>query len=180
MLCERILTRCDRSFHLSFGSICGLTTDPGSTKHVRGRNACRTRCAFRALSLDRSSTFGAEEILRAKKLTFEDATREVQNLVESMSLHRCFKRRQWRDFRFFALVEPVSDVFPVRTMHSCFTQSVGNDYLTDKKPIWMAGPDVIDSVLQTDKAPRIVRAIRLVPHGKQKGLKPVRLRSAVR
>jgi hypothetical protein len=120
------------------------------------------------------------EILRAKKLTFEDATNEVQTLLESMSLHRCFKRRQWRDFRFFALVEPAGDVFPVRTMHSGFTQSVGNDYLTDKKPIWMAGPDVINSVLQTDKAPRILRAIRLVPHGKQKGLKSVRLRNVVR
>ena len=120
------------------------------------------------------------EILRAKKLTFEDATNEVQSLVESMSLHRCFKRRQWRDFRFFALVEPEGDVFPVRTMHSGFTQSVGNDYLTDKKPIWMAGPDVINSVLQTDKVPRVLRAIRIVPHGKQKGLKPVRLRGAVR
>jgi len=120
------------------------------------------------------------EILRAKKLTFEDATNEVQSLVESMSLHRCFKRRQWQDFRFFALVEAAGDVFPVRTMHSGFTQSVGNDYLTDKQPIWMAGPDVIDSVLQTEKGPRILRAIRLVPHGKQKGLKSVRLRNAVR
>ena len=120
------------------------------------------------------------EILRAKKLTFEDATNEVQSLIESMSLHRCFKRRQWRDFRFFALVEPSGDVFPIRTMHSGFTQSVGSDYLTDKKPIWMAGPDVINSVLQTDKAPRILRAIRIVPHGKQKGLKSVRLRNAVR
>ena len=120
------------------------------------------------------------KILRAKKLSFEDATSEVRNLVESMSLHRCFTRRQWQDFRFFALVEPAGDVFPVRTMHRGFTQSVGNDYLTDKKAIWMAGPDVIDSVLQTDRAPRILRAIRLVPHGKQKGLKPVRLRNAVR
>ena len=120
------------------------------------------------------------EILRAKKLTFEDATSEVQSLIESMSLHRCFKRRQWRDFRFFALVEPAGDVFPVRTMHSGFTQSVGNDHLTDKKPIWMAGPDVINSVLQTDKVPRVLRAITVVTHGKQKGLKPVRLRGAVR
>jgi hypothetical protein len=120
------------------------------------------------------------EILRAKKLNFEDATNEVQSLVESMSLHRCFKRRQWPDFRFFALVEAAGDVSPVRTMHSGFTQSAGNEYLTDKKPIWMAGPDVIDSVLQTDKAPRILRAIRVVPHGKQTGLKSVRLRNAVR
>jgi hypothetical protein len=75
---------------------------------------------------------------------------------------------------------PNGDVFPVRTMHGGFTPSVGNDYLTDEKPIWFAGPDVINSVLQTDKIPRILRAIRVVPHGKQKGLKPVRLRGAVR
>lgn len=120
------------------------------------------------------------EILRAKRLTFEDATRDVQMLLESMSLHRCFKKRQWRDFRFFALVVPDRDVCPVRTMHGGFTQSVGNDYLTDEKPIWFAGPDIINSVLQTDKAPRVLRAIRVIPHGKQKGLKPVRLRGAVR
>ncbi len=78
------------------------------------------------------------------------------------------------------LVVPQGDVFPVRTMHGGFTQSVGNDYLTDEKPIWIAGPDVINSTLQTDKVPRVLRAIRVVPHGKQKGLKPVRLRGAVR
>jgi hypothetical protein len=120
------------------------------------------------------------EILRAKKLTFEDATSEVQNLLESMSLNRCFKRRQWRDFRFFVLVVPNADVFPVRTMHGGFTQSVGNDYLTDEKPIWFAGPDVVNSVLHTDRVPKVLRAFRVVPHGKQKGLKSVRLRGAVR
>lgn len=119
------------------------------------------------------------EILRAKNLTFEDATSEVQTLLESMSLNRCFKKGQWRDFRFFALVVP-NGVFPVRAMHSGFTQSVGNDYLTDEKALWVAGPDLINSVLQMDKVPQVLRAIRIVPHGKQKGLKPVRLRSAVR
>jgi hypothetical protein len=120
------------------------------------------------------------EILRAKRLTFEDATSEVQILLESMALNRCFKKRQWREFRFFALVVPNGDIFPVRTMHGGFTQSVGNDYLTDEKALWLAGPDIINSVLQTDRVPRVLRAIRVVPHGKQKGLKAVRLRGAVR
>jgi len=120
------------------------------------------------------------EILRAEKLSFEDATSDVQTLLQSMALNRCFKRRQWRDFRFFALVVPQEDVFPVRTMHGGFTQSVGNDYLTDEKPIWSAGPDVVNSVIQTDKVPKVLRAIRVVPHGIQKGLTPVRLRGAVR
>ncbi len=120
------------------------------------------------------------EILRARTLTFEDATADVQTLLESMSIHSCFQRRLWPELRFFALVVPQRDVFPVRTMHSGFTASVGNDYLTDTKPIWFAGPDIVNSVLQTDKVPRILRAIRLVPHGKQCGLRTVKLRGAVR
>ncbi len=120
------------------------------------------------------------EILRAKRLTFEDATADVQTLLQTMALHRCFQRRLWRELRFFALVAPQGDVFPVRTMHGGFTQAVGNDYLTDKKPSWFAGPDVINSVLQTDKVPQILQAIRVVPHGKQRGLRTVKLRGAVR
>jgi hypothetical protein len=120
------------------------------------------------------------DIVRAKELTFEDATADVQAMLESMSIHKCFQRRLWPDLRFFALVVPQRDVFPVRTMHGGFTASVGNDYLTDKEPIWFAGPDVVNSVLQTEKVPRILRAIRLVPHGKQRGLRTVKLRGAVR
>ena len=66
-------------------------------------------------------------------------------------------------------------------MYNGFTQNVGNNYLTDDKPIWVAGPDLINSAVQNDgKVPRIERALRLVPHGRQPGLRPVRLRGAVR
>ena len=83
--------------------------------------------------------------------------------------------------RFFALVKPHGDVLPVRTMYNGFTQNVGNNYLTDDKPIWVAGPDLINSAIQNDgKVPQIVRALRLVPHGRQPGLRPVRLRGEVR
>jgi len=120
------------------------------------------------------------EIVRARNLTFEDATADVQMLLESISLNRCFQRRLWPELRFFALVEPQRDVFPVRTMRGGFSASVGNDFLTDKKPIWFAGPDVVNSVLQTDKVPRILRAIKVVPQGTQRGLRTVKLRGAVR
>lgn len=44
----------------------------------------------------------------------------------------------------------------------------------------MAGLDVIDSAIQTGKVPQIERAIRMVPHGKQKGMKSVYLRGTVK
>ena len=65
-------------------------------------------------------------------------------------------------------------------MYNGFTQSVGNSYLTDDKPLWVAGPDLVNSVLNNNgKVPRILRAIKLQPHGKQSGLRPVRLRGIV-
>ncbi len=120
------------------------------------------------------------EIVRARELAFQDATADVQTLLQSMAIDRCFQKHLWPELRFFALVESRGDVFPVRTVHGGFTSSVGNDYLTDKDPIWFAGPDIVNSVIQTNKVPRILRAIRVVPHGKQRGLRAVKLRGAVR
>jgi|SRR5579864_5524167 len=121
------------------------------------------------------------EVLTAKRLTFEDATADVQKLLSSITLDTCFKRKVWPEFRFFALVKPEGDILPVRTMNNGFTQSVGNSYLTDDKPIWVAGPDIINSILNNNgKIPRILRAIKVVPHGKQSGLKPVWLRGSVK
>jgi hypothetical protein len=101
------------------------------------------------------------KVLIAKDVSFEDATVDVQKLLEKITLEKCFDRSLWPDLRFFALVKPKGDVLPVRTMYNGFTQNVGNNYLTDEKPIWVAGPDLINSAIQNDgKVPRIVRALR--------------------
>ncbi len=121
------------------------------------------------------------KVLTAKDVSFEDATADVQKLLETITLEKCFDHSLWPDLRFFALVKPNGDVLPVRTMYNGFTQNVGSNYLTDDKPIWVAGPDLINSAIQNDgKLPLIVRALRLVPHGRQPGLRAVRLRGAVR
>ena len=59
------------------------------------------------------------------------------------------------------------------------TQNIGLNYLTSEQPLWFAGPDVIASALQTGKAPQIVKAIRMVPHGRQPGLVPTNLAGMV-
>src|SRR5215467_6041876 len=68
-----------------------------------------------------------------------------------------------------------------------FTQSylhplnIGLEYFTSKEPLWFAGPDVVASIiLNGGKVPRVVRALRLIPHGKQSGLRPVNLMGEVR
>jgi hypothetical protein len=122
---------------------------------------------------------GLWQILIAESLTFEDATKGVKKMLAQISLDRCFDLKRWQEFRFFAQVVPDDDILPVRMSYNGITQNIGNNYLKDERPIWVAGPDLIASTIRTGKAPHISKAIRCVPHGKQKGMKPVKLRGMV-
>ena len=112
-------------------------------------------------------------------MTFPDATDEVRQLLSQITLKRCFERKLWPQFKFFALVRPDNDILPVRTVYNGMTQNIGINYLTSKEPIWFAGPDIIASILLTGKVPHIEKAIRVVPHGKQAGLAETSLRGMV-
>jgi hypothetical protein len=119
------------------------------------------------------------EILTAKSLSFDDATKSVRELLKRSSLDRCFDPKLWPEFRFFAKVTPDDDILPVRTSYNGITQNIGNNYLKDTESSWVAGPDLIGSVIRTGKVPHIERAFRLVPHGKQAGMKSVNLRGMI-
>ena len=118
-------------------------------------------------------------VLTAENVHFPDATEEVRQLLSQITLERCFDRKLWPRFKFFALVRPDDDIFPLRTLYNGTTQNIGINYLTSPEPIWFAGPDIIASVLLTGRVPHIEKAIRVVAHGKQKGLRATSLGSMV-
>jgi len=122
---------------------------------------------------------GLFDVITAKSVTFEDDTDNIRKLVGKISLERCFEPSAWKDFNFFALVQPDNDIFPVRTVYDGVTQNIGNNFFSSDKPLWYAGCDVIASAIRTKKAPCILRAIRLVSHGKQAGMKTVNLRGSM-
>jgi len=122
---------------------------------------------------------GNWDVLTAKRVTFPDATKEVRKLLSTISLARCFDRKLWPRFKFFGLVYPSNEIFPVRTVYNGTTQNIGINYFTSKEPFWLAGPDIVASILLTGKVPRIKKAIAVVPHGKQEGLRSVSLRGMV-
>ena len=152
-----------------------------------GRSETRIRCTeVPVVPVDFTSEYptccallGLFDMLTAARITFKEDTTKVRRLIEKVSLDRCFDPGIWKQFNFFALVEPDSDILPVRTVYDGVTQNIGNNYLTSETPLWFAGCDVIASAIRTGKPPRIVRAIRIVPHGKQAGMKPVRLRGSM-
>jgi hypothetical protein len=120
-------------------------------------------------------------VLIADNLTFEDATEEVRSFVEHTTLEECFQQPTWMQMKFFARIMADGDVLPVRAEYSDdgVTKNIGVNYFTSAQSIWLSGPDVIASKLLSGKVPSIETAIRMVPHGQQKGLKPTNLRGMV-
>jgi hypothetical protein len=152
-----------------------------------GRSETRIRCMeVPVVPVDFTSEYptccallGLFNVLTAASVTFEDDTANVRRLVKRISLDRCFDPVLWKQFNFFALVQPDNDILPVRTVYDGVTQNIGNNYLTSEAPIWFAGCDVIASAIRTGKPLRILRAIRMVPHGKQAGMATVNLRGSM-
>src|SRR6516225_919233 len=72
---------------------------------------------------------GNWEALTAEKVIFAEATHEVRRLLAQINLERCFDRKFWRKFKFFALVRPESDILPVRSIYNGTTQNIGINYL---------------------------------------------------
>lgn len=152
-----------------------------------GRSETRIRCTeVPVVPVDFTSEYptccvllGLFDILTAASVSFEDDTANVRGLIKRVSLDRCFDPKLWKQFNFFALVQPDDDILPVRTVYDGVTQNIGNNYLTSDTPLWFAGCDVIASAIRTGKPPRIIRALRIVPHGKQAGMKSVNLRGSM-
>jgi hypothetical protein len=96
-------------------------------------------------------------------------------MLSTLTLDHTFERSFWKELSFFALVKPEEDILPVRTVYDGRTQNIGLNYLSSSEPIWYAGPDIVASKLLRGKAPKILKAIRMLPHGQQTKLDPTNL-----
>ena len=121
------------------------------------------------------------DLLTAKRLTVEDATKGVRSLVASMSLEKLFRPDTWKDLAFYAQIVADEDVLPSVCYDSkSGTCNIGLNTLRWKQPTWVRGPDLVASVLLSGHIPNIRKAIRVVPHGKQRGLRSIKLRGVLR
>jgi len=160
-----------------------------SQAYFGGRAECRIRnTPLPVVLTDFSSQYptinsllGNREVLIAESLSFKDATAEVRALVEQITLDDCFNPSYWKKMKFFARIRPDEDVVPVRAEYSDdgVTKNIGVNYFTSSKSTWLSGPDVIASKLLAGKVARIEKALRMVAHGRQKGLKATSLRGMV-
>jgi len=125
-----------------------------------------------------SNLLDCREILCAESLEFADFTAGARQLLGHVNPDDCYRPAYWKQLRWFALVEPNEDVLPMRAK---FGQREDSDptlawnFLTSKQAIWVTGLDAVAAKLMTGKPLKILKAIKVIPHGVQSGLAPVKL-----
>lgn len=154
-----------------------------------GRSECRIRrVPVPVLTVDFLSMYptvnanlGLFELVTANKIRVVDATKEVIGMLAGLVPKEMYRRERWRDLLFFAEVEPQGDILPVRARYDQARQGygIGINPLWSRQPLWYAGPDLVAATILGEKPPKIRRAYRLVPEGRQPDLRTVSLRGEV-
>jgi hypothetical protein len=118
-------------------------------------------------------------VLAAERLDVIDATEEVRARVDAFPERLVVAAADaWRDLLAVCLVEPEGDVLPVQVRpgpETAWLLMMNRVYAAPGVALWWTLADVLASVARTGKAPRILRAFRVVPHGRQRNLRPVSL-----
>ena len=124
---------------------------------------------------------GIWDVLTAQRLRTDDATEDVRALLAKVTLDDLFRPAFWKQLNFYARIAPEGDILPIRSVYDSKsgTCNIGLNALRWKQPMWVAGPDLIASVLLGDHIPNVQEAFRIVPLGKQYGLKPIELRGVM-
>jgi hypothetical protein len=153
-----------------------------------GRAECRIRRApvpvvyldFLSMYPTVNALMGLWEHVTAARIEVEDATGEIRALLQRIDVEGCLDPALWRRLPALVQIKPAGDVLPVRARYGEERSwGIGSNPLHSGEPRWYALSDVIASKLITGRAPEVVRALRLVPAGRQRGLKPIRLRGEV-
>lgn len=136
-------------------------------------------CDFLSMYPTVNTLMGLWRLLTAERLELQDVTAEVQLLLDTLTVEKCFDRALWPQLVFFAEIAPDGDILPVRARYGDSPNwNIGINPLSACESFWYAGPDLAASVLSTGKAPKVLRAYRLVPVGRQPGLRSICVRGA--
>ena len=161
----------------------------GMAAYYGGRAETRIRrvpvpvvvCDFLSMYPTVNALMDSWRLLRAERIEIEDVTDEIQVLLSQVTLAGCFDPALWPRFLVLVQVEPDGEPFPVRARYrgSAGDWGIGLNHLSSPEPFWYTLPDLVAATLLGGCPPRVLRALRLAPHGVQPGLRPVRLRGEV-
>ena len=122
------------------------------------------------------------DILTAESLSIEECAAEARELLEQIAhdpVNVLLDKATWPKLRFFAPIKPNGDILPLRAKYDDESQNIGFNYAYGSDRIYYSGFDLAKSVLLTGRIPVIESAFKVVPHGKQAGLRGIHIRGEV-
>jgi hypothetical protein len=97
------------------------------------------------------------------------------NMLSKIQLNDLTNKDLWKTFNGIALVDVDNDILPLRAKYNGKrAYNIGLNYAKGKA-LWYTYPDIIASKLLTGKKPKIIKAFRFVPKGKQSNLSTINL-----
>jgi hypothetical protein len=132
--------------------------------------------------LDISSTYtnmarllGLWPVIAAERVEVADATEEVRAFIERITLEDLYDPNAWQQLVCVCLVEPEGDILPVVADWGTGILLALNPTWSDGYPMWWTLPDVVASKIRTGKAPKILKALRVVPGPRHPALRSIKL-----
>ncbi len=100
---------------------------------------------------------------------------KFDNLLDNIQLNDLTDKDLWKTLNGIALVDVDNDILPLRAKYNGkIAYNIGLNYAKGKA-LWYTYPDIIASKLLTGKKPKIIKAFRFVPKGKQSNLHTINL-----
>ncbi len=132
-----------------------------------------------------NSLLGLWKYVIAKEIRIRTGTNdEIQSLLGKITADELFQQSIWGQLTAFVRIQPQGDILPARCQYNRATNDwqVGINHLyaeSSDDAIWFSLPDVVASVILTERIPKIVDSFILEPHGILPNLRPTRLRRKI-
>jgi hypothetical protein len=150
------------------------------TSYYGGRCECKIRKEpVKVTTLDFTSMYPTITMemdlwrfMIAESLEMKDVTDEIKDMLSKVDLTFLQNKANWKDLVVMVKIQPDEDILPVRMDYkgSGTGYNVGINYLSSESELWYALPEIIASVILTEKVPKIVEAVKFIPKGIQKNL----------
>lgn len=150
-----------------------------------GRTECKIRkYPLKVTTLDFTSMYPTLTILMnlwdfviADRIEYEECTNETTEFLNTLKLGKLNNKEIWKKITILVELEPREYILPVRTKYGekSNMHTIGINKLIYKGSLWYALPDVISHKILTGKSPKIKRAIKFIPLGKQVSLEKTKI-----
>jgi hypothetical protein len=131
-------------------------------------------CDFLSMYPTVCTLMGLWSFVIADSVTCRDATKEVRDLLERVSLADLQQRATWLRLRVLVRIAPDADIVPTRGPYDQDgPATIGVNFLSSDQSLWFTLADAIGAKLMTGRSPKIVRAMVFEPGQPRPGLAPV-------